>query len=839
MIWQCFLPDHPDKLEAVNQLQDLVVNFHDDVGQAAFESLLQQSVVTYVLHLWNDFLNYLRHDNGELSAFWMTYVDIIQDILLGLIRASHEGDWDLHLHAIRLMISWCFAYDRLNYARYLPAYYAQMTNLAASQPEIYKAFKDGNVSVQLTESNPFGRIPVDQTTEVTVNRDTQTVGGTTKFSLKPGAVSKYYLTAEYRSAFLTKLRNMVQHNRRGTDHPDLQKSRLQKDEELVTYVEETLANWANPFKCNTDLMNIASGTVASKEIAEDLKNAHTKGETDYATSKRERLESDEPTKKFHDPMKKASLKTFGSAAKKQKTKYSDGRSVILKADRWLFGRMIVMGQSRNLNLKDLMCFPLGPLPWSLDTPDGSLRKTNKAALATNIKKDAQLQDSLAAHSATIIDGMALVQRAKFDGQQPTFDEIADRIFSMAMREASLSTRLDIVFDTYKPLSIKYNERANRATTGLQVQIVAPGQKIKQWHKFLALESNKISLIRFLVQEWRNEKYLEKLGHLHKVLFVTCEEQCFRFSAVRCREVPELQCVQEEADGRLLLHASHAAEAGYEAVMISSNDTDVLVLNIAFCGAIKAPLYQRSGTSTRTQLIDIGKVASSLGPSVCTALLGLHAYTGCDSVSSFAGKGKVAALKMLKSNENVQQAFSDLGKDWELSGELFKKLEQFTCKLYAPKQPTTGVNELRYQLLCAKNGDIESHQLPPCQDCLWKHAQRANYQAGLWRRCLENDPQAPDPVGSGWTVERADGKNILAIDWMNVQPAPDAVLELLACSCRKECTTEVCVCLMNGLKCTDMCKLQTCDNQPPIDDTADTAATLADENDDNDDDEDDI
>ncbi|KAL8624539.1 hypothetical protein ACOMHN_005841 [Nucella lapillus] len=529
-------------------------------------------------------------------------------------------------------------------------------------------------------------------------------------------------------------------------------------------------------------------------------------------------------------MKKASLKTFGSAAKKRKTKYSDGRSVILKADRWLFGRMIVMGQSRNLNLKDLMCFPLGPHPWSLATPDGSLRKTNKAALATNIKKDAQLQDSLAAHFATIIDGMALVQRAKFDGQQPTFDEIADRIFSMAIREASLSTRLDIVFDTYKPLSIKYNERANRATTGLQVQIVAPGQKIKQWHKFLALESNKISLIRFLVQEWRNEKYLEKLGHLHNVLFVTCEEQCFRFSAVRCREVPELQCVQKKL---------MAAYCFMLPMPPNSNDTDVLVLKIALWGAIKAPLYQRSGTSTRTQLIDIGKVASSLGPSVCTALLGLHAYTGCDSVSPFAGKGKVAALKMLKSNENVQQAFSDLGKDWELSGELFEKLEQFTCKLYAPKQPTTGVNELRYQLFCAKNGDIESHQLPPCQDCLWKHAQRANYQAGLWRRCLENDPQAPDPVGSGWTVERADGKDILAIDWMNVQPAPDAVLELLACSCRKECATEVCVCLMNGLKCTDMCKLQTCDNQPPIDDTADTAATLSDENDDDDDDEDDI
>ena len=91
-------------------------------------------------------------------------------------RCLREGDWDLHLHAIRLMIPWCFAYDRLNYARYLPAYYAEMTNLAASRPEIYQAFRDGNFSVQLSESNPFGRIPVDQTTEVTVSRDMQTVG---------------------------------------------------------------------------------------------------------------------------------------------------------------------------------------------------------------------------------------------------------------------------------------------------------------------------------------------------------------------------------------------------------------------------------------------------------------------------------------------------------------------------------------------------------------------------------------------------------------------------------------------------------------------------------------
>ena len=135
------------------------------------------------------------------------------------------------------------------------------------------------------------------------------------FSLKPGAVSKYYLTAEHRSFFLTSLRNMIQHNMSGTYHPDLHKSRIQKDEQLVQSVEDTLANWVNPFDSNTDLVNIATGTAASKEIACDLQNAYTQGEKRYDTFKKERLQTCEPTKSFHDTMKKASLKTFSTGKK--------------------------------------------------------------------------------------------------------------------------------------------------------------------------------------------------------------------------------------------------------------------------------------------------------------------------------------------------------------------------------------------------------------------------------------------------------------------------------------------------------------------------------------------
>ena len=235
--------------------------------------------------------------------------------------------------------------------------------------------------------------------------------------------------------------------------------------------------------------------------------------------------------------------------------------------------------------------------------------------------------------------------------------------------------------------------------------------------------------------------------MQKVIFVTHEEQCFKYSTGRFIEVPALKCTPEEADGCLLFHASQAAEVGYEAMMISSSGTDVLVLSIAFCSSIKAPLFQKSGTSSRTQMIGIGNIFSSLWPSICSSLLGLHAFKGCDSVSSFSGKEKITALTILKSNKNFQEAFSSLHQNWTLPDELFGRLEVYMQTL-SKQKTNVKINELRYQLFCAKNCDIESHLLPPCHDCLLKHGKRANYQAGLWRCYLENKPNVPDPVENG-------------------------------------------------------------------------------------------
>jgi hypothetical protein len=90
----------------------------------------------------------------------------------------------------------------------------------------------------------------------------------------------------------------------------------------------------------------------------------------------------------------------------------------------------------------------------------------------------------------------------------------------------------------------------------------------------------------------------------------------------------------------------------------------------------------------------------------------------------------------------------------------------------------------------------------------KHIDRVNYQTRIWKQALEPKPEIPDPVGHGWKISNDE----LSYDWMDGPPAPEAVLELLSCDCRRNCSGPSCPCVSNGLLCTDMCKLRDCQNQ---------------------------
>ena len=108
-------------------------------------------------------------------------------------------------------------------------------------------------------------------------------------------------------------------------------------------------------------------------------------------------------------------------------------------------------------------------------------------------------------------------------------------------------------------------------------------------------------------------------------------------------------------------------------------------------SVRTQLSLRCGTWTRIRLIDINKICAAVGTDVCKALIGMHTFTGCDTVSAFAGKIRV--LEILKKNSNVRDK---------------KQLKERVCLLHTPKTAPTDISILRYILFRARKGEIESH-----------------------------------------------------------------------------------------------------------------------------------
>ena len=79
-------------------------------------------------------------------------------------------------------------------------------------------------------------------------------------------------------------------------------------------------------------------------------------------SKHEGLEEASRKTQFHDPMRESRLKTFTTIERKKHVHVS-GNDAILKADRSLFGSMIVVAQSWQLIMRAVFVHPLGPILW--------------------------------------------------------------------------------------------------------------------------------------------------------------------------------------------------------------------------------------------------------------------------------------------------------------------------------------------------------------------------------------------------------------------------------------------------------------------------------------------
>ena len=176
-------------------------------------------------------------------------------------------------------------------------------------------------------------------------------------------------------------------------------------------------------------------------------------------------------------------------------------------------------------------------------------------------------------------------------KQKTFqDYVKECVIPYIEESVEPSKRLDFVNDTYNKYSLKSHTRDTRGT-GVRLHNIHGNLKLPgDWQSFLRNNNNKTQLI-----EWLSCGVVSEMKDSGgNIIFTVGDEAKSIPDNDNIRLSP---CNQEEADTTICLHIADATEAGHATFKIRTNDTDVVVLAIAFASKKNVHIYVSFGTGT--------------------------------------------------------------------------------------------------------------------------------------------------------------------------------------------------------------------------------------------------
>ena len=530
-----------------------------------------------------------------------------------------------------------------------------LANIEISHPGATDLLKRGAISVARSFV-PGNRCPVDKTIEETFMKHSKSHGcagggsaGLSGLLSNYDAYQRWVRAANERVQFVKGALAMVDMLADDSDakkHRELRRTEIERSEKNVVKVAEAIVGFINPFEMEQKdkLYCIASATSA---IECDVILAETFGAKAKVDFISERLEKHE---KFFDPIKRLNLKTLSELAKKTTIKSSQNKIIEYRQQSNIAFQLIVRSQCDDLgiDLKELLAYPLTPVPYSIATSDGFLNKTDKSKGYHFLTKDVEDVPPPPDDKTLVIED-GNVAFCYLKDLPPNFRDICARLFDMVVRKS------DIIFSTdmYLENSIKSMERKRR---GCSEKLIVTGENMKKppdWMIFLANEENKKQLIELLCRVWSTDNFAPKL--LGKNVITVSDGHAFHITSYDgtsvpvCRtEIKSIESTQEETDSRVVLYCFYGKQQGYRNIRIRSPDTDIFFILLHYALELQGVTnIFDTGTGNKKRLIDITKLAQQYQQELCTTPLGLHAFTRCDTTSACKGIGKVKPIKTLQ------------------------------------------------------------------------------------------------------------------------------------------------------------------------------------------------
>eukprot|EP00794_Sanderia_malayensis_P011581 gene11581-12774_t len=104
------------------------------------------------------------------------------------------------------------------------------------------------------------------------------------------------------------------------------------------------------------------------------------------------------------------LSAFVSLKAKSVRKIKD-KTYTITAERGIFAKLLVIGEKRcTVSMQELLSYSLGPIPWSLAKPDGTLVKTTKSKLLNVVEEGIETLVALPIGTVLVFDGMVILHQ---------------------------------------------------------------------------------------------------------------------------------------------------------------------------------------------------------------------------------------------------------------------------------------------------------------------------------------------------------------------------------------------------------------------------------------------
>ncbi len=200
------------------------------------------------------------------------------------------------------------------------------------------------------------------------------------------------------------------------------------------------------------------------------------------------------------------------------------------------------------------------------------------------------------------------------------------------------------------------------------------------------------------------------------LYFGLEDKCYRFTSDQKKvsriEIGDLACKHEEADTRIIWHLHHIAQhtEDLQNEVIRCSDTDVLVTLFNYVGKYSLNVWMDVGlrSSNNRRCIEVNKLGSVLGHSICDAFPAVHAFTGCDYTAAFVCKVKVRPFSLVQKSTLFLKAIAALGESQDVTPETESAIESYVCAMFG-KLGLCDFESIRYSIFRTKFAPTDEAQ----------------------------------------------------------------------------------------------------------------------------------